>query len=229
MDIGSVASLFDNWADSYDADVAAGKWGFDQHGAAIQWICAQLQSKPGSNRIIDLGCGTGMLAEQLMHVQPSMEYIGVDTSKRMLTLAKTKCPATSFIHADMRDYSSWIQHLDPEHVCTVASSYALHHIKDVEKIEVIRRLFEASKRSDFRFVIVDYAFLDIYSRRDMLRVQREQGNLHIVEEIESEHYGDLSFIVNALAGYHIDVRIEKNGIWDWRILCVRNGTTLRSG
>jgi SAM-dependent methyltransferase len=227
MDTDSLIRLFDNWADSYDADVVAARWGFEHYSDALKWICRQLVSNLRSDRVIDLGCGTGILAEQLQKVQPSIEYIGIDISPKMLKIASKKCPTVSFIQADMRECRTWAKYLEPERFCTVVSAYALHHINDTEKIRLIKYLFTASKHLDFRFVIVDYAFLNIYERKYILREQRSIGNLHVTEEIESEYYADLSVLRNALSQYNIDLSLEKNGLWDWRILCeVNAGSTL---
>lgn len=222
MDIDSLIKLFDNWADSYDADVVAGGWGFEQYNDAFKWICRNLMSSLRSDRVIDLGCGTGILAEQLQKVQPSIEYIGIDISPKMLEIASKKCPAVSFIQADMREYCTWAKYLDPERYCTVVSAYALHHINDAEKIRLIKYLFTANKHLDFQFVIVDYAFLNIYDRKYILNEQRRLENHHVTEEIESEYYADLGFLSNALSQYNIDLSLEKNGYWDWRILCKVN-------
>jgi len=219
MDLNSTIRMFNNWADSYDTDVAEGGWGFEFYSDAIEWICSQITSKHHTDRIIDLGCGTGIVAKQLLKYNPYIEYIGIDISERMLEVAKDKCPKSFFIRADMRQHLSWVNYLEPSLHCTVISTYALHHINDSEKIELIKYLFETSKRMDLRLVIVDYAFFDMCERKRVLHEQTKKGNFNIVNEIKSEHYANLSFIANILSQNNINFTLQKNGFWDWRILC----------
>ncbi len=44
-----------------------------------------------TDRVLDLGCGTGELAARLLNDMPNLEFTGVDLSAQMLTVAQAKC------------------------------------------------------------------------------------------------------------------------------------------
>lgn len=80
-----IARAYDAWADTYDAEMAANGY---RHPA----ICLALLSRhlaPGPGRILDAGCGTGLMGDWLgilgyTHVE------GLDLSEGMLARARAK-------------------------------------------------------------------------------------------------------------------------------------------
>ena len=55
-----------------------------------------------ASSLLELGCGTGDLA--MRFIANGFNYIGLDVSKEMLELAKSKNSNTDFIQGDMRDF-----------------------------------------------------------------------------------------------------------------------------
>lgn len=55
-----------------------------------------------SGKIVDLGCGSGILAKKLS--EQGYEVIGVDYSADMLAIAQTKAPNAQFVQASFLDY-----------------------------------------------------------------------------------------------------------------------------
>lgn len=56
------------------------------------------QNLPRSNKILDLGCGTGMLLDELAKLGKLV--VGVDASPEMLKIAKKRSPGVSLVLAD---------------------------------------------------------------------------------------------------------------------------------
>ncbi|MEW6269788.1 MAG: class I SAM-dependent methyltransferase [Thermodesulfobacteriota bacterium] len=86
-------------------------------------------------RVLDLGAGTGMLAEQVARAFPRARFTLVDVAERMLAIARRRFAAESerftFLVADLAALD-----LPPrQHVVT--SALAIHHLEDDDK----RRLF----------------------------------------------------------------------------------------
>ena len=80
-----VAALYDRWADTYDAEMAAA--GYRHPSIALALLARHLQR--GSAPVLDAGCGTGLVGEWLGIVgYPRVE--GLDISAGMLARAEQK-------------------------------------------------------------------------------------------------------------------------------------------
>jgi trans-aconitate methyltransferase len=84
-----------------------------------------LESKAGE-RILDLGCGTGHLTEQI--AASGAEVVGVDRSSDMIRQAKEEYPALQFEVMDAREIAF------AELFDAVFSNATLHWIKEPEKV-----------------------------------------------------------------------------------------------
>ncbi len=132
-----------------------------------------------------------------------------------------KSQKSIFVKTDYRCLDRWEIYLDNEYNYIVVSSYSLHHINDKEKTDLINSIFTVSKRQNFLFIIVDFAFVNYSERNFLLEEQVKLENYHIKKEIETEYYADLSVIKNTLSKSNLDFSFERNGIWDWRIIVQR--------
>jgi trans-aconitate methyltransferase len=84
-----------------------------------------LQAKPGE-RILDLGCGTGHLTEQI--AATGAKVVGVDRSPNMIQQAREKYPTLLFEVKDAREIAF------AEPFDAVFSNATLHWIKEPEKV-----------------------------------------------------------------------------------------------
>jgi SAM-dependent methyltransferase len=78
-------------------------------------------AKPTATNVLELGCGTGSI---LRHLQHSYEVSGLDTSSRMLSIARHKVPQAKLFRQDMVDF-----HIDRRFdvICCVFDS--INHVK----------------------------------------------------------------------------------------------------
>ena len=80
-----VAALYDRWADTYDAEMAAA--GYRHPSIALALLARHLPR--GATPVLDAGCGTGLVGEWLGIVgYPEIE--GLDISAGMLERARAK-------------------------------------------------------------------------------------------------------------------------------------------
>jgi trans-aconitate 2-methyltransferase len=86
-----------------------------------------LAPKPGE-RILDLGAGTGHLAQQM--ADAGADVIGLDNSLDMVRAAREKYPAIDFVHADAANFH-FKQPFD-----AVFSNATLHWVREAEKAVV---------------------------------------------------------------------------------------------
>ena len=76
-----VQTEYSRLAKRYDS-----RWSFYVN-ATIGETLNRLEIKQGE-RILDLGCGTGVLIQRLLQVSPEIEVFGIDACAEMLEIAK---------------------------------------------------------------------------------------------------------------------------------------------
>ena len=68
--------------------------GFEQPG-----IRRALDFLPSSGRLLDVGCGNGRLAHVLERADRALEYIGIDSSARLLAIARRQAASLHSVQA----------------------------------------------------------------------------------------------------------------------------------
>ena len=103
------------------------------HPALLRTVIEFVPDTP--SRILELGCGTGILTAMLRATFPGAETTGLDISGEMLALAseKPELAGTRFIEGDIR--GEWPDGMYD----AIISTLCLHHISRDERSEVIRR------------------------------------------------------------------------------------------
>jgi demethylmenaquinone methyltransferase/2-methoxy-6-polyprenyl-1,4-benzoquinol methylase len=89
-----VRSFFSDTGKSYDKVVEMFTLGQDSH-----WKEEIMKIMPPSKRILDLGCGTGIMTQYIAKQNPSAEIVGVDITENMLTVYKERLRSNPSIHA----------------------------------------------------------------------------------------------------------------------------------
>jgi tRNA (cmo5U34)-methyltransferase len=90
-------------------------------------------------RVIDLGCGTGMIAAKVLELFPSAQLTCLDLAENMIALARARLayyPQVKYLVSDFSDF-------DPDtEYDVVVSSLALHHLAtDEHKHKFYRRIY----------------------------------------------------------------------------------------
>ena len=116
----------------WNANVYDQKFGFV--AAYGKNVLSLLDPQPGE-MILDLGCGTGHLANEL--AQAGAQVIGIDGSPRMIEVAQASYPQLTFQVADARHFSF------PYQFDAIFSNATLHWIPDAE--DVVRSMVAALK------------------------------------------------------------------------------------
>ena len=110
----------------------------EARGVQMDLLAAALA--PGANQIIDLGGGTGSLAEAILDRFPQCSVLVRDIDREMLSIAGTRL--SRFAGRFALEFGSFAETLRATDA--VLASFALHHIHNLnEKTEVYRRIREA--------------------------------------------------------------------------------------
>ena len=95
----STRDVYEAWAPAYESELLDG-YGYQAHIIAANALANQLVDR--SAHIADLGCGTGLVAEALVH--HGFEHIdGFDASHNMLEEARVKGVYEQLVQVDLTD------------------------------------------------------------------------------------------------------------------------------
>ncbi len=118
---------------NYDLDVADEKNPIRAgYKSLLSWVGEKAM---GAKNVVDLGCGTGNTTQAL---KGYISVACVDISQNMLEIAREKLHAREDITFVRNDLLSFLENYKQQQFDTVVSTYAIHHLTQVEK----HRLFE---------------------------------------------------------------------------------------
>ena len=147
---------FDLWADGYDKSVQLSEEDDEYPFAGYKDVLNTIYNivhKREKARILDIGFGTGILTKKLY--DDGYEIYGIDFSQNMIEIAKEKMPLASLIKYD---FSKGLpEEIKDNSFDYIISTYAMHHLEDVEKNEFIEKLENYLNR-DGKIIIGDIAF-----------------------------------------------------------------------
>lgn len=151
-----VEHAYDHVARDYD-----GWYTSARDHAEDAWIARQLRAVTAGRRTLDLGCGPGNATQ---HTDPSMEYLGVDVSTKMLDIARAKHPHRRFVQGTMETASNFGQY---GAVVSVFSAFSyvrvpgqcateLRHATDLRgRLFLMAYGLETSRRDAYRYSAAD--------------------------------------------------------------------------
>ena len=151
--------LFDRWAARYDESVrSTDVFPFDGYDRVLDRIVELSSVQPGM-LILDLGTGTGNLAERFVTL--GCTVWGVDSSSKMLAEARAKLPQARFIKADLMN--DWPAALN-QRFDRIVSAYVLHEFDLFTKVGLLERLTRNHLAERGCIVIGDIAFPNAQAR-----------------------------------------------------------------
>ncbi len=144
-------------------------------------IAAQFADLKDTDRLLDLGCGTGLELEGLFRKCPGLHVTGIDVSKAMLSVCKEKFSDRN-LHLVCGSYFDTA--LEDGAYGYVLSTYSLHHFSKDQKRALYQRVHAALKPAGM-FVLGDYTVKtrqeEDFHLREGLRLSGEnhtEGSYH---------------------------------------------------
>jgi len=176
-----MAAFFNARAETYDSHMLD-DIGLDEFYEAI----AACFTAP-INRLLDLGCGTGLELERLFVRNPQMEVIGIDVAEEMLALLAAKYPGKKLrlICGSYFDvaFDGCYDH--------VLSTYSLHHFSEERKLWLYQKIIAAMQPGGL-FINGDYSVATEERQQVLLRKNDELRRKQGVPEGEFYHF-DIPF------------------------------------
>ncbi|MEM7248009.1 MAG: class I SAM-dependent methyltransferase [Acidobacteriota bacterium] len=201
----------DHSAAGYDADVADESNPIREgYAATLRWVAERCAIAP-TDRVLDLGCGTGNLALQLL---PS-RLTGVDVSANMLAIAREKLAEHDGVDFVQDDLLACLEGRSRE-LDVVASTYAIHHLTEDEKSVLHGRIREAL-RAGGRVAFGDLMFADDEARAAFLDDLREKGKANVAAAIEEEFFWSVARNVERLEELGFAVETKQFSRLSWGI------------
>ncbi len=143
----------------------------------FQYLPEDFQPK----HILDLGCGTGNLTDQMFKKYPEAQIDALDISEEILNESRKRFSHTPNIRYIQADFKT--MHLPPGSYNLVMSSIAIHHIEDPEKIKLYREVFQAlAPGGIFIFADQTRGTTDAIYQRNISRWKEEALKLGSTEE-----------------------------------------------
>jgi tRNA (cmo5U34)-methyltransferase len=180
-------AFFDTHAAGYDAHMAEKP----QYGSWRELLETQLPATVEVNRILDLGCGTGLEIEHVFHRQPNARITCVDLSEGMIDLLRKKYPKQinqlTIVQASYFDYDFGSEQFDVAIACVT-----MHHWPFSDKARLYRKIWTSLKPEGF-FIDSDYMVPEPLEQSLMAEYLKwhEEGHL-----MEGRHYHiDIPFSV----------------------------------
>ena len=198
-------------ASAYDNDVANEAHAIRAgYAALLDWV-AERAEVDGAVDVLDLGAGTGNLTARLAAART---LVAVDTSARMLALARPKCgERVAIVQDDLLGYFARPRRFD-----RVVSTYAIHHLEDDEK----RGLFAAIRStltSGGIAVFGDLMFESASARDESRRAFAARGEQDVVDAIDEEFFWLLDDAVPALLSCGFRVETRRFSELSWGVCC----------
>ena len=134
----------------------------------------------GHERVLDVGCGTGVLLEQLRRRHPGLELQGIDPSEGMLGVARDWCGTDVLVAHGRAERLPF-----PEDAFDVVFSVsALHYFEDPpQAIAEMRRVLRPGGRVVIVDWCADYLAMRLFARWLRLR-GGTLGRIHRAEELD---------------------------------------------
>ena len=192
------ADLFnhDGQANEYDSDVIDESHPIRAgYRKALNWLGSLV---PSGSSVLDLGSGTG---NTILALPADCRVTAVDISDKMLDIAKSKLASRNveYIKTDLLEFFN----LQPvRRYDAIVSSYAIHHLTDIEKESLFSSIHSAIKPGG-RAVFVDLMYRNADQRQKLIGKYRNTPDVY--ESFEEEFYWDLDLSTGKLTdlGYSV--------------------------
>ena len=131
---------------SYNLNAIAYADKFMDHKPYETQVKAFAQLLASGDSILEIGCGPGNVAKQMLAVKP-FQFTGFDLSAEMVKLASANAPSGKFFRQDVR-----LAEFDESSFDAVMLSFSIVHLTDVEAYKLLNKAIIWTKENGRLFV-----------------------------------------------------------------------------
>ncbi len=143
--------------DAYDKNPQYYAEKFDSYGIRFEDVDRVLKlNESGSNKVLEIGCGSGRDAEYIISKVGIDNYVGIDASAGLIDLARKKNPKGKFHVKDMRNVSLAVQAYETEIWGVIFSFASLLHVNRDELAEIVEKCHKWLKIGGILFIFTKY-------------------------------------------------------------------------
>ncbi|NEO77798.1 MULTISPECIES: class I SAM-dependent DNA methyltransferase [Moorena] len=194
---------YDNIAEYYDSTMKSGYYDYPKEAQSLDSILK------GRKKLLEIGVGTGLLAEKLLELDPSYEITGIDFTPAMLDRAKArlgnraKVVEGNVLSMDLQEsFDGIYSHGGPAGVCRVGNDYHLYSfLPDFE--DTVKMLDNIARH------LVDGGLFVLNIQAEEIDADGEQDIGNGIVYAQQKH---LSFLENKeMYFWETDYRFKKEG------------------
>jgi SAM-dependent methyltransferase len=176
--------VFERSARFYDA--IYGAMGKDYEGESARLSALIASRVPGAFTLLDVACGTGRHVEYL---SASFECVGVDLDDNMLAVARSRCPDTTFVTADMTE-------LDLGRTFDVVTCLfsSIGYVVTLDRLRRAAERMAAHLRPGGLLVIEPWVLREDWFPGRVQVLHAEDGGTHVVRMMLSTSVDDVSVL-----------------------------------
>jgi putative AdoMet-dependent methyltransferase len=198
--------VFEQWADSYDKSVSGHNREYKTVFAGYEQILEAVTALAMGN-VVEFGVGTGNLTQKLL--DSGLKVTGIEPSVPMRGIAEAKLGTKAkILDGDFLHFPEIIN------VDTFVSTYAFHHLSDVEKHEAIAKYGKLLSKGG-RIVFADTMFESVEDYNNAIVKAREQGFHNLAKDLETEYYTTIPILRAILdkSGFTVRFRRFNDFVW----------------
>ncbi|WP_347552890.1 class I SAM-dependent methyltransferase [Pseudalkalibacillus hwajinpoensis] len=205
--------LFERWADSYDTTVSGEDEEYRDVFKDYDGILSAV-AQASSGHVLEFGVGTGNLTAVLL--KKGLNVTGIEPSKAMREKAKTRFPNLALLDGDFMNYPELEQSVQ-----TIVSTYAFHHLTDLEKDKAIHKYSQLLAQND-KIVFADTVFKDENARTQMQEKMKAKGFYNLLQDLQTEYYTTIPVLEELFQKHGFQVAFRQLNDFVWLMEAVKN-------
>ncbi|KMY50886.1 class I SAM-dependent DNA methyltransferase [Peribacillus loiseleuriae] len=198
--------LFEEWSKSYDDTVDGHNLEYREVFLNYERILDSVVSRVHGHAI-EFGIGTGNLTEKLLNA--GLTVTAVEPSPAMREKAFEKLQhRTDIVDGDFFEFPKL------ENVDSIISTYAFHHLNDVEKTKAIA-IYSQLLKTGGKIVFADTMYLTKEHHKQAILDAKSSGYHNLANDLSTEYYTTIPFLEDILKENGFTVSFDKCNSFVW--------------